>query len=376
MLKSLFKNRGASKYLDLDWHIRSYEVLFLFYLGICLYLLSLTPLPWSTKFLRHSVYLTSRALAALYLLALGLTFLKLLRQKSGRKWSELFTKENILKTSYPYCTLNFLFLTIRRSAAVFGTIYLFLHLKHVILFINRDNYDLFYWNLDRWVHFGVQPNIWAMIKFGVNRDVAVLTDFLYIKYFQYKFIVCLFFMLEIKGRALSEKFFAAYVACWALGGLGYLIAPADGPCYAVLGHYNIEGNKREHFFEYPVTRDIPNEYAANYVYSKILTAKTLQRKLWDERWGFLQGVRAPGIFYGIAAMPSLHVAAVVMLAIFVTRASAIAGVIAWMFAAMTFFGSVLLQWHYAIDGYAGVILALIACSIPRLFSKRFFEEKV
>jgi membrane-associated phospholipid phosphatase len=56
-------------------------------------------------------------------------------------------------------------------------------------------------------------------------------------------------------------------------------------------------------------------------------------------------------------MPSLHVAAVVMFAWFLWRLSPLAGLIGVAYAAAIGIGSVFLQWHYAIDGYAGVFLA-------------------
>ena len=312
-------------------------------------------------------------IGGVYLLAIVVVVIKIAILKPKHGWSELLNREKLLEVSYPYCSVNFLLLSIRRALAVFGIIFFFLHLKHIILFIHRANFDLFYWDLDRKIHFGVQPNVWAMVKYGLVHDLTVLVDWLYIKYFAYKLIVCTFFMLELKGREISEKFFTAYALCWALGGLGYLVAPADGPCYAVLGGHSIDVQDRSHIFQYPVTNAVPPEYIENYKESKIWYAKEYQRTLWKERHVFIMGKRFPGMFYGIAAMPSLHVAAVVFIAIFVTQVSPIAGIFAWIFAGVTLFGSVLLQWHYAVDGYVGIVLAIVVSIVPLLFPKRFYE---
>ena len=82
----------------------------------------------------------------------------------------------------------------------------------------------------------------------------------------------------------------------------------------------------------------------------------------------------PGVFYGLTAMPSLHVAAVTMIMIFLFRASAIAGAFGLVYVCTTFLGSIFLQWHYAIDGYIGALMATVICifcqKVPELFRPR------
>jgi membrane-associated phospholipid phosphatase len=63
---------------------------------------------------------------------------------------------------------------------------------------------------------------------------------------------------------------------------------------------------------------------------------------------------------GVAAMPSLHVGALVFFALWARRRSpALARLFAGL-SALTFFGSLVSGWHYAIDGYAGVALGAAA----------------
>jgi membrane-associated phospholipid phosphatase len=58
-------------------------------------------------------------------------------------------------------------------------------------------------------------------------------------------------------------------------------------------------------------------------------------------------------------MPSLHVAAVVLFARFLARLSLLAGIVGTIYAIAIAVGSVFLQWHYGVDGYAGTLLALV-----------------
>ena len=60
---------------------------------------------------------------------------------------------------------------------------------------------------------------------------------------------------------------------------------------------------------------------------------------------------------GISAFPSLHVASSVLLAIYATHCRSRLAVPAWIFAAGILLGSVVLAWHYVVDGYAGALLA-------------------
>lgn len=84
-----------------------------------------------------------------------------------------------------------------------------------------------------------------------------------------------------------------------------------------------------------------------------LIAWSMQGALWNA----YQGVPGSDVIAGIAAFPSVHVALPTYLAL------SSRGPVRWCFGAMsalTFVGSVALLWHYAVDGYAGVLLALLA----------------
>lgn len=66
-----------------------------------------------------------------------------------------------------------------------------------------------------------------------------------------------------------------------------------------------------------------------------------------------------GLGGGISAMPSLHVALVVLNAFFLSSLNRWAGAVGWIFAALILYGSVYTGWHYAVDGYVAIAVVSV-----------------
>lgn len=356
----------------IDWRLRPAEVVFLLFALICTVLILLTPLPFSLKLAQIFVFQSCRLVLLLFPLSLLIIIPKAYTLAHREGWRSLGKSENIIPLLLPYWSLDFLLRSLRRTLAIFGTIYFFLHLKHVILFLHPANFDLFFWNLDRALHFGVQPNQYLLEAFATNDEVALLIDWLYIKYFDYKMIVATLFLMELKGKRLTDQFFCAYCMLWSIGGLSYLIMPTDGPCYALLKPHAVTAQEQGHIFPFPIIDPVPESYTAAYQRAKIWMAKNYHEILWGHRHRFLMQGITPNSFYGIAAVPSLHVAAVVMLMLFLFALHWGAGVVGALYATTIFFGSIFLQWHYATDGYIGALLGVLVIFI----SSHLFRKKV
>ena len=71
-------------------------------------------------------------------------------------------------------------------------------------------------------------------------------------------------------------------------------------------------------------------------------------------WSFYTH-QSRGLGFGISAMPSVHVASGVLVALFGFRISRVLGTALSLVAVFTFISSVALGWHYALDGYVGAI---------------------
>jgi hypothetical protein len=129
----------------------------------------------------------------------------------------------------------------------------------------------------------------------------------------------------------SRRFLTAVALAWV--GLGVVAATAfasAGPCY-----YG------------EVTGD-PTPYASllQALGRQPLLATELQRGLWGAYEGGLVWMGS-----GISAFPSMHVAIPALYALAAERWR----VMWWGLVGITWFGSVALGWHYAIDGLAGIL---------------------
>lgn len=73
---------------------------------------------------------------------------------------------------------------------------------------------------------------------------------------------------------------------------------------------------------------------------------------------------------GISAFPSLHVAGAAWVAIVVSSYSRLLAPLAWAYFVLIMMGSVFLGWHYALDGIAGLIIAVLMCRVVSLVPKK------
>jgi PAP2 superfamily protein len=137
-------------------------------------------------------------------------------------------------------------------------------------------------------------------------------------------------------RALRQRALLALLILWIGGGnvAAWAFASA-GPCYRA---------DRD-----PQAATLLAQLDAS---NSALIARSNQQHLWAasvrDEWEPLGGV---------SAMPSLHVGLIVLVAIIVFRRSHYAGLLMWVYAGLVQVGSVILGWHYAIDGYAGALCA-------------------
>lgn len=213
-------------------------------------------------------------------------------------------------------------------------------LKGAIALLNPFKWDIAFADLDQWMHFGRLPHeyFWWLIEWPAGIFVV---NFFYNMWF---FIMIGTFLIVAAARedtVLRQQYLMAFMAIWFIA--GFLIATgfsSAGPCY----FDDLELGDR-----YKPLMDALKRSSETYT----IWALTTQDMLWE---GF-KGERSGSL--GISAFPSIHVATSVLFALYYSARWKRVGVLMWIFAGIIMVGSVVLGWHYAVDGYAGAILAWV-----------------
>lgn len=191
---------------------------------------------------------------------------------------------------------------------------------------------------DAWLHGGVQP--WELLQPLLGHPL--LTALVSLNYHLWFFIMLgtvYWLAFDLERRQLRMQFFLSFVLSWILlGNVMAMLFSSVGPCYyrhlvagadpfAGLMHYLQSANA-----QYP------------------LLVLDVQNSLWHS-YSTHSGSNA----LSISAMPSMHVASSVLLALLGWRLNRAAGIALTAFALLIQLGSVHLGWHYAIDGYVGAL---------------------
>jgi hypothetical protein len=216
-------------------------------------------------------------------------------------------------------------------------------------------YDRFLADTDTWISFGMDP-VAAFATLPGGRFFLAIIDW---NYSGMWFLVCfgaLFFVATSpKAAAIRLRYVSLFMLVWVVCGnvLAGLFISA-GPVFygAVTGDH--------HRFDAQSDLLAAGDWASN--------AATFQQYLWS-----LHESGSAGMGSGISAFPSVHVGLIAVNAFFIAEVSRKAGLVAFAYVAFVMASSVLLGWHYAIDGYASLLvvallhygLKWLMCAAPR-----------
>ncbi|UZF90382.1 phosphatase PAP2 family protein [Bosea sp. NBC_00550] len=224
-------------------------------------------------------------------------------------------------------------------------------LKGAIALLNPFKWDVAFSDIDRGLHFGRLPHeyFWWLIEWPVG--ICIVNLF----YNLWFFIMIGTILITVAAREdapLRQQYLMTFMAIWLVA--GFFIATvfsSAGPC----------------FFE---------DLGLGDRYKPLMDALARSSKTWpiwalstqDMLWEGYTGER-PGAL-GISAFPSIHVATSVLFALYYSERRKLVGVFMWIFAVIIMIGSVVLGWHYAVDGYTGAILAWIIWRVVGVYTQR------
>jgi len=211
----------------------------------------------------------------------------------------------------------------------------FLAYKRAIPLFHPFAWDLAFMRADRAVHLGTHP--WKMLQplFG-SVSATVVIDWIYVLWLRTIPLV-IAWQVWNRDRELRAQFLLTYAISSIL--IGTVLATwlsSAGPCY----YAEVVGQPDPYVGLFAALGDVSGAHPLNVL--------RLQDLLW-------QGYLGNGQFYGISAMPSMHVALPTLYVLVGFRTCRWLG---WVFVAYLLailIGSVHLGWHYAIDGYVSIL---------------------
>lgn len=216
----------------------------------------------------------------------------------------------------------------------------FTDMKGVIPLLNAYSWDESFMLIDKALHFGQHP--WQILQpFIGSQTPTIIINFFYNLWFFIMFGFWLYAGTTKIDQGWERQFLLSFIWSWIIG--GWVLATffsSMGPAYYDL----ISPASNPYLMQMEMLRSI-NE-------SHTVLALGTQDVLRESYLG------AEGIS-GISAMPSMHntTSTLFMLAAF--RIHKYFGLIMALFLGFIVIGSVHLAWHYAVDAYAGVGIALL-----------------
>ena len=242
---------------------------------------------------------------------------------------------------------SWLLLTARIWVAGVLLLYAYTWLKVSIPLLNERLWDAELSRLDQTFHAGLSPSRFLVALFE-GTPVLRLLDGVYGIWLPMTMSGAGFFAMTLSPRARAQFFFS-YVMIWTLGVWTYVALPALGPALAYPWEWTT------------VHADLPQalETQARLMgnYQKVVESRVT---------GVLRAGFNPSL--GVAAMPSLHVGIDALLLLWCFRRARPLAAVFLAALLLTFLGSIVTGWHYAVDAYVGGLLAYVSFAASRRVS--------
>jgi len=205
--------------------------------------------------------------------------------------------------------------------------------KSSIPVLNPWHWDLALLAVERTVHGGVLPQ--DVTRQLLGPSATQVLDRLYLIWFTVLILFIVWQSFRPPSPSRTRTLLAVVLTYMLLGNIAAVLLSSGGPVY----------------FDRLV--GLPNPYAEHTAYlagMPGLRAPQIQISIW--RW-LQTHTFVP--FGSISAMPSVHVAATVIMALASWERSRWLGMVGWLYVLVILVGSVHLNWHYAIDGYVAIL---------------------
>ena len=208
--------------------------------------------------------------------------------------------------------------------------------KVMIPALNPRLWDEALIGIDTALCLGINPNEFLLTVFeGAPRFVTWTLDHHYALFIFSQGLASAWFLTDLRPWRLIA-FGASVTLLWLVGTWSYLVLPALGPVYV------FEGFLPRIAAIFPMNAGTQVALLQNY--------ESVHRAMAGEPTAVIS-------YMGIAAMPSLHVAAHFFLFLWARLVNSRLRNLLLAMSVLTLIGSVATGWHYLVDGLAGLVLA-------------------
>lgn len=251
---------------------------------------------------------------------------------------EIFKPDNIIR--YVIC-----FLAIYISLMAFSTA------KSLISVMVPFQYDVLFSSIDKFIHFGRYPHEYLGFILD-NPKYVVFMDWFYISWFYYIYAYVAYVVFQPKGAAGRVRLIACFCLCWVvLGSFAATLASSVGPIFW------------ESFVDAPnpYTQLIATLENVSLTHYPLMCLDIANLLLGWQRDEFIVDLSGP------SALPSIHVAMVALFMFHSWHYNRFFFPLTVAYCVLTMVGSVVLAWHYALDGYVSIILMYIMWKLVGLY---------
>ncbi len=205
---------------------------------------------------------------------------------------------------------------------------------------------------DRWVSLGLNPSVFTLTVFEMGPRWAANALDLYYLTFIFTMLAGTAWFVTDRRRDRRVAFAVGAFVLWSVGLWIYIAMPALGPALAYDGLWQSVSRV------FPRCAGLEAALLTNYQHVLLMLANPGRNYLLIPE-------------YGVAAMPSLHVAAHAYLFFWANRIGSRLRAPLLCLTILTFIGSLATGWHYAIDSWAGLLLGWLCATAAWSLSRRF-----
>lgn len=213
-------------------------------------------------------------------------------------------------------------------------------MKEVIPQIHPFSWDRTFMQWDRFIGLGHLPSQILQPALGYFPITAALNS-AYDVWFGLMFGSVFWIAFASRGSLLRMQYLLAFAISWFVAGnILATVFSSAGPCFYGLLKLGAD----------PYASQMAYLHAANQHWP--IGSVWLQGMLWNT---YTTGY---GVIGGISAFPSMHVEIAALVALLGWRINRRLGIALAAYAGVVFIASICLGWHYAVDGIAGIFLAV------------------